>query len=247
MLKTSTLSWAATRSGLSLGEFLATLTPEREAAIQDAYNAWRQSKGLAPVQAAPDIAPALRVERPAPPPEEEEDDEAEASDAVGDDYEDAEDDDWAMESRREDDFSDYGGDWEGGAAAEDVLVDVPLELPDEELVAPELFASEASQPDDDDAADEPEDREADQAPEAVSAPAPAPAAVPMGASLSTLLARLPKDVDEAYYTAVRGAAASVSALRAEVQARIEARRKSRKATGPLKALLGWLDSRDDAQ
>ena len=60
MLSTSALSWAAARSGMTFSDFIASLTPEREEQLQRAYNAWRESKGLPPVQAV-EPAPPARV------------------------------------------------------------------------------------------------------------------------------------------------------------------------------------------
>lgn len=46
ILSNAALNWASVRSGLGLGDFLSSLTPEREQEILKAYNAWRRSKGL---------------------------------------------------------------------------------------------------------------------------------------------------------------------------------------------------------
>lgn len=48
ILSIPALNWAAVRSGLGLGDFMASLTPEREEEILVAYNAWKKSKGLKP-------------------------------------------------------------------------------------------------------------------------------------------------------------------------------------------------------
>ena len=52
ILPNSALSWAATRSGLGFGDFLSSLTPEREQEILRLYNDWRATKGLKAVGAA---------------------------------------------------------------------------------------------------------------------------------------------------------------------------------------------------
>lgn len=225
MLNTSALAWAAARSGLSFGEFLSTLTPDREAAILEEYNTWRQEKGLAPVAAAP--RPQIEVPRPAKPVEAPD----EPEDEPADDEVPAEDG-WAPEAERED-FESFDDPWNGASEAEELLGDVPFELPDEELVAPETFAPAAN----DVPQAEPE-APAESAPEK---PRPVRSAIPATNDLMTLLAKLPKEPDEAYYRAVQGAAETVEALRAAALARIEARRKSRKSTVPLKAFLAWLD------
>lgn len=63
ILSTNAFNWAALRSGMSTGDFMASLTPEREEELFKQYNEWRRSKGLAeekaptppptPVSAAP--------------------------------------------------------------------------------------------------------------------------------------------------------------------------------------------------
>ena len=45
-LPDSALSWAALRSGQALNDFIASLTPEKEVEIMDAYNRWRREHGL---------------------------------------------------------------------------------------------------------------------------------------------------------------------------------------------------------
>lgn len=57
ILPNSALSWAATRSGLGFGDFLSSLTPEREQHILQIYNNWRASKGLKAVGAAEPVTP----------------------------------------------------------------------------------------------------------------------------------------------------------------------------------------------
>ena len=215
MLNTSTLSWAATRSGMSLGEFLSALTPEKEIAIQEAYNAWRASKGLAPVQAAPDIRLPLRPAEP-PAPIQEEADDADDGDT------DASDAPWLEGA-----YASYDSDWEG-TQSRSLYADAPLELPDEELVAPDAFSEALS-----------EVARRAKSSDASETPAPAPAPAP--SDLAALLARLPREAEDDAYRAALTAAGSPEALREAVNTRIEARRKSRKSTGPLKALLSWLD------
>lgn len=66
ILSNAALNWASVRSGLGLGDFLSSLTPEREQEILKAYNAWRRSKGLPedkPVAPTPSVPTA-----PTPPP-----------------------------------------------------------------------------------------------------------------------------------------------------------------------------------
>lgn len=52
-LPDSALSWAATRCGKSLSDFISSLTPEKEIEIMDAYNRWRREHGLPEVAFIP--------------------------------------------------------------------------------------------------------------------------------------------------------------------------------------------------
>ena len=52
ILSTTVINWASVRSGLSMGAFMASLTPEREREILASYNDWRRSKGLPEEKAA---------------------------------------------------------------------------------------------------------------------------------------------------------------------------------------------------
>lgn len=47
ILSTNAFNWAALRSGMSTGDFMSSLTPEREEELFKQYNEWRRSKGLA--------------------------------------------------------------------------------------------------------------------------------------------------------------------------------------------------------
>ena len=51
IISVSIISWAALRSGQTLSEFLAALTPEREIEIMERYNCWRVEHGLSEVGA----------------------------------------------------------------------------------------------------------------------------------------------------------------------------------------------------
>ena len=58
ILSTNAYNWAMLRSGLSMGDFSASLTPEREEELFNAYNEWRRGRGL------PEEKP---IETPPPP------------------------------------------------------------------------------------------------------------------------------------------------------------------------------------
>lgn len=62
ILSTTVINWASVRSGLSMGAFMASLTPEKEREILASYNDWRRSKGLPEEKAAePPAAPQRPV------------------------------------------------------------------------------------------------------------------------------------------------------------------------------------------
>ena len=65
ILSNTALNWASLRSGLGLGEFLFTLTPDREREILAAYNDWRRPKGLPEEKPITPSAPPMLS---APPP-----------------------------------------------------------------------------------------------------------------------------------------------------------------------------------
>ena len=66
ILSTNAFNWAALRSGMGTGDFIASLSPEREAELFKAYNEWRRSRGLpeeaAPTATATPAAPEQRKE-----------------------------------------------------------------------------------------------------------------------------------------------------------------------------------------
>ena len=47
ILSNNAFNWAMLRSGMSMGDFIASLTQEREEELLNVCNAWRRSKGLA--------------------------------------------------------------------------------------------------------------------------------------------------------------------------------------------------------
>lgn len=70
ILSTNAFNWAALRSGMGTGDFIASLTPEREEELFKQYNDWRRSKGLAEEEAptpAPTPVVPPTIEKPAPP------------------------------------------------------------------------------------------------------------------------------------------------------------------------------------
>lgn len=69
ILSTNAFNWAALRSGMGTGDFIASLSPEREAELFKAYNEWRRSRGLAEEAApAPTATPAAPEQRKEPAP-----------------------------------------------------------------------------------------------------------------------------------------------------------------------------------
>ena len=72
MLPNAVFSWAATRSGLGLGDFIASLTPEREEQLLRAYNSWRTEKGLPSLETV--ITPPAKPKLPEKLPEKQSED-----------------------------------------------------------------------------------------------------------------------------------------------------------------------------
>ena len=64
ILSTNAYNWAMLRSGLSMGDFAATLTLEREMELFKQYNEWRRSKGLTEETAPAATAPSSFPETP---------------------------------------------------------------------------------------------------------------------------------------------------------------------------------------
>ena len=72
ILSNNAFNWAMLRSGMGMGDFIASLSPEREAELFKAYNEWRRSRGLpeekmqttapAPTATATPAAPEQRKE-----------------------------------------------------------------------------------------------------------------------------------------------------------------------------------------
>ena len=57
ILSNNAFNWAMLRSGMGTGDFIASLTPEREEELFKQYNEWRRKRGL-PEEKAPSLAPS---------------------------------------------------------------------------------------------------------------------------------------------------------------------------------------------
>ena len=57
ILSNNAFNWAMLRSGMGTGDFMASLTPEREEELFKAYNEWRKERGL-PEEMAPSLVPS---------------------------------------------------------------------------------------------------------------------------------------------------------------------------------------------
>ena len=66
ILSTNAYNWAMLRSGLSMGDFSASLTPEREEELFKQYNAWRRSRGLPEEKAIETPPPPEPRKKPTP-------------------------------------------------------------------------------------------------------------------------------------------------------------------------------------
>ena len=230
ILSNSALSWAATRSGMPFGEFLASLTPEREAQLLQAYNEWRTSKGLKPV-AVPvmEEKPVVAAEAPHKAKKDDTDDISAMIESIADEIEE-EDIQEAEEISR---------------TLEEIDAMVVEEVPAQ--VGEDALRDEAAS-EGDDAADAFEESEAPAAPEASVAPempeAPEAPEAPAGAEdvpVAQLFARLPKAPDVALYEALLNRFSGVEAAMEAVKAAIADHTRRHRGTAALRAFLKYLE------
>lgn len=233
ILSNSALSWAATRSGMPFGEFLASLTPEREAQLLQAYNEWRTSKGLKPV-AVPvmEERPVVAAEAPHKAKKDDTDDISAMIESIADEIEE-EDIQEAEEISR---------------TLEEIDAMVVEEVPAQ--VGEDALRDEAAS-EGDDAADAFEESEAPAAPEASVAPempaepeAPEAPEAPAGAEdvpVAQLFARLPKAPDVALYEALLNRFSGVEAAMEAVKAAIADHTRRHRGTAALRAFLKYLE------
>ena len=227
ILSNSALSWAATRSGMPFGEFLASLTPEREAQLLQEYNEWRTSKGLKPV-AVPvmEERPVVAAEAPHKAKKDDADDISAMIESIADEIEE-EDIQEAEEISR---------------TLEEIDAMVVEEVPAQ--VGEDALRDEAAS-EGDDAADAFEESEAPAAPEMPAEPeAPEAPEAPAGAEdvpVAQLFARLPKAPDVALYEALLNRFSGVEAAMEAVKAAIADHTRRHRGTAALRAFLKHLE------
>ena len=230
ILSNSALSWAATRSGMPFGEFLASLTPEREAQLLQEYNEWRTSKGLKPVAVpAMEERPVVAAEAPHKAKKDDTDDISAMIESIADEIEE-EDIQEAEEISR---------------TLEEIDAMVVEEVPAQ--VGEDALRDEAAS-EGDDAADAFEESEAIETPEAPEMPAepevPAAPEAPAGAQdvpVAQLFARLPKAPDPALYAALLERFSGVEAAMEAVKAAIADHTRRHRGTAALRAFLKHLE------
>ena len=245
ILSTNAYNWAMLRSGLSMGDFAATLTLEREMELFKQYNEWRRSKGLteetAPAATAPSSVPETPKD-PKPMPKPPVDDLSALINEVAAEVEAEE----AAEEALIQDALD-GADEIVGTAP------VPADI-EEEIEADEPVADEPV-PDDDalmdtEVVDEPEvATTTDGAAEPVAA-APEVATISVVAAapdkpaaqsvdFSAVIRSLPKEADPALYSRIVTQYGPKTLTMA--QAALKEATAKHRATAAIRAFLGWLN------
>ena len=241
ILSTSVINWASVRSGMSMGEFMASLTPEREREILASYNAWRRGKGLPEAQA---VAPP----EPSPAPQQSATDDSKRG-AAGDDIAQM--------------MVEYAREAEQEEAEEAALIEQTMEQIDSmsiETVPSEAIPAEIkremdedartseddSAPEDGTASTEAEAKSDEPAtPEAMDAPGSRADTATEEALYSRLCAiarTLPKEPDAALYASVlrelEGSADAVKRAAEAVKRQFSAKHRS---TVAIRAFLTWLE------
>jgi len=215
ILSTNAYNWAMLRSGLSMGDFAATLTPEREMELFKAYNAWRKGKGLAeeamPIPAAPSAAPSPSS---APEKKTEEDPLSALINEVASEVEEEEAEEVALIQDALD-----GADEIVEEAAEPVPVEVEEEIEAEEPVEEEADVPEVT-------------AEPDVATTSVMATSPA-------VDFATVIRSLPKEADPALYNRIKDQFGEET--KSMAQAVLKEATAKHRATAAIRAFLGWLN------
>lgn len=206
---------------MGFGDFLSSLTPERERALLDDYNAWRESKGLKPVEAL----------APAPAPVRREADPAEAPRAAGR----PSDDISAMMESIADEIEEE--EIEENAALSKTMQEIDA-IEVEEGPAPEEEEALAEDFDDE---DEDEDEPAPDADDPEEAPAPAAAEDSADTPVAVLLSRLPKEPDVQRYEALLSRFESLEHAVAAAEETLRDHTRRHRGTAALRAFLKWLE------
>lgn len=238
ILSTNAYNWAMLRSGLSMGDFSASLTPEREEELFNAYNEWRRGRGL------PEEKP---IETPPPPePRKKPTPRAASNNDIGSMVKGAAIDDLSAM------FTQVAAEVEEEEAEEAALVQNALdgadEIVEEEAAAPvpdEIVEELEEEPEE---ADEPVPEDAapmDAAPEVVTTPAAeavADAAAP-AADFATIIRSLPKEPDPALYSHIK--AQYGEETKSMAQAALKEATAKHRGTAAIRAFLAWLEQKNE--
>ena len=238
ILSNSALSWAATRSGMPFGEFLASLTPEREAELLREYNEWRTSKGLKPVAVpAMEERPKSASQAPQKARNDDTDDISAMIESIADEIEEEDLQEAEEISRTLEEIDAMVVEEVPAQVGEDALHDAEAAGEDEAEAFGETEASEEFEA--------PAAPEAPEAPEAPTEPAaPEAPAEPAGVGdvpMAQLLARLPKEPDPALYAALLNRFSGVEAAVEAVKAAIADHTRRHRGTAALRAFLKHLE------
>ena len=238
ILSNSALSWAATRSGMPFGEFLASLTPEREAELLREYNEWRTSKGLKPVAVpATEERPKSAGQAPQKARNDDTDDISAMIESIADEIEEEDLQEAEEISRTLEEIDAMVVEEVPAQVGEDALHDAEAAGEDEAEAFGETEASEEFEA--------PAAPEAPEAPEAPTEPAaPEAPAEPAGVGdvpMAQLLARLPKEPDPALYAALLNRFSGVEAAVEAVKAAIADHTRRHRGTAALRAFLKHLE------
>ncbi len=232
ILSNSALSWAATRSGMPFGEFLASLTPEREAQLLQAYNEWRTSKGLKPVAVpATEEKPASAAEAPHKVKKDAADDISAMIESIADEIEEQDLQEAEEISRTLEEIDAMVVEEVPAQVGEDALRD------DEEAGEDEAFEA-SGEPEPLAAPAEPAEPDAPAVSETPAAP-DAAADVPV----AQLFAKLPKAPDAALYEALLSRFSDIEAAIEAVKAAIADHTRRHRGTAALRAFLKHLEER----
>ena len=254
ILSTNAFNWAALRSGMGTGDFIASLSPEREAELFKAYNEWRRSRGLpeekAPAPTPPSAAPEQRKES-APV-----DDLSALITEIAAEVEEEEAENAALIQDALD----------GADEIVEENAPVPVEV-EEEIVADESepvpeeeIETEVPLPEAEDAAEPMSDApeaastqavadDATATPEmAADAVAPTPAAAddaaeaepaPQSVDFATIIRSLPKEPDPVLYSRIKDQYGEET--KSMAQAALKEATKKHRGTAAIRAFLGWLN------
>ena len=265
ILSNAARNWASVRSGLGLGDFLSSLTPEREQEILKAYNAWRRSKGLPedkPVAPTPSVPTA-----PTPPPAKREESAiAQLMEQIADEVEKEQEEDAiligetieqidsipveevpeeiATQAAEEAEPTDLSVDIDEGTemAEEEPVAEEPTGEPVAVPAAPSVDIDEAVQ---EVSTEAPTEETPTEASEEAAEEAPTQASS-ISDRFAAIARKLPREGDPDLYAQIlEQLGGSVEALRMAAQITWEEYRRRHKGTAAISAFLNWLNGQSN--